>query len=151
MKPAITRQPLVNIDFASYISGFVDGEGCFCVSVNPRKTLKIGWEIRPSFSVSQNEDRSEVLEKMREYFNRGTIRKDTSDKTVKYEVRALNALIEKIIPHFEKFPLQSSKQKSFDLFKEICQKMSLKEHLSKNGSQEIIGLARKINTGKRKY
>ena len=50
------------MDISSYISGYVDGEGCFTVSFSPRSKLRVGWEVRPSFSVSQNADRSEVLE-----------------------------------------------------------------------------------------
>ena len=54
--------PLVSREFLSaYISGYADGEGCFSVSIAPRATLAVGWEVRPSFSVSQNRDRAEVL------------------------------------------------------------------------------------------
>jgi hypothetical protein len=49
------------MDLNSYISGFVDGEGCFCVSFQPSKRHRFGWEVRPSFSVSQNADRAELL------------------------------------------------------------------------------------------
>ena len=49
-------------DVASYISGYFDGEGCFSVAIGPRPRLRVGWEVRPSISVSQNADRSEVLE-----------------------------------------------------------------------------------------
>jgi len=151
MKSTITRQPLVSIDFASYISGFVDGEGCFCVSINPRNTMKTKWESRPSFSVSQNADRSEVLYKMQEYFQCGTIRRDSSDKTLKYEIRSLKDLVEKIIPHFRRFPLLSSKQDSFHRFAKICELMTLKNHLSQNFIGELIELANQVNHGKRKY
>ena len=50
-----------SVYIASYISGYVDGEGCFTISYSPRIKLRTGWEVRPSFSVSQNADRSEVL------------------------------------------------------------------------------------------
>ena len=46
---------------SAYISGYIDGEGCFTVSIAPRPTLVVGWEVRPSLSVSQNGDRAEVL------------------------------------------------------------------------------------------
>ena len=49
------------MDLNAYISGYVDGEGCFCVSFQPSNRHRFGWEVRPSFSVSQNLDRSEVL------------------------------------------------------------------------------------------
>src|SRR2546421_13098573 len=51
--------PLVSREFLSaYISGYADGECCFTVSIAPRASLAVGWEVRPSFSVSQNGDRA---------------------------------------------------------------------------------------------
>ena len=45
-----------------YVVGFVDGEGCFCVSFSYRPiNIKVGWEIKPSFAVGQNYGRREVL------------------------------------------------------------------------------------------
>jgi len=77
------------VDVGSYISGYVDGEGCFTGSVAPRPTLSVGWEVRPSLSVSQNADRSEVLLLIERYFDCGTIRPDRSDRTLKWGVRRL--------------------------------------------------------------
>src|SRR5215467_1414275 len=84
-------------DLPSYISGYVDGEGCFTVSIAPRPTLVVGWEVRPSLSVSQNGDRSEVLLKIQRYFDCGTLRPDRSDSTLKWEVRSLSLLVERIV------------------------------------------------------
>src|SRR3989338_3775146 len=44
-----------------YISGYVDGEGSFCVSFSKRKKLLVGWETKPSLSVGQKEERANVL------------------------------------------------------------------------------------------
>jgi hypothetical protein len=135
-----------------YISGYVDGEGCFCVSFNKSKRHKFGWDIGPSFSVSQNADRAEVLTIMKSHFDCGTIRPDRSDQTLKYEVRSIMDLTEKIIPHFQKFPLVSSKQRDFEIFMEICQKILEKEHLTKEGFRNIVVLAEDLNRGsKKKY
>src|SRR2546423_13902603 len=94
-------------DLPSYISGYIDGEGCFTVSISPRPTLVVGWEARPSLSVSQNGDRSEVLLLMQRYFGGGTLRPDRSDRTLKWETRKLSLLLERIIPHFRMYPLLS--------------------------------------------
>lgn len=53
---------------AEYISGYVDGEGCFAVSFSKRAKMTVGWEVKPSFAVGQNHDRAEVLHIMQEYF-----------------------------------------------------------------------------------
>mgnify|MGYP001561734768 CR=1 FL=1 len=119
-----------------YISGYVDGEGCFSVSFSRRNKMLVGWETKPSFSVSQNQDRSEVLYLVQKRFCCGFIRRDFSDKTLKYEVRSLSDLLEKVIPHFEKYPLISSKQKDFLKFKSICFLMNKNSHKNSSGLSE---------------
>ena len=140
------------MDLSAYFAGFVDGEGCFTVSFSPRSRLLIGWEVRPSFSVGQNADRSEVLVLMREYFGCGTIRPDRSDKTLKYEVRSLDDLVERVIPFFEANPLLSSKQRDFERFAAVCRLVRAGAHPTPHGLREIVGLAMLMNaSGKRKF
>jgi len=134
-----------------YISGYVDGEGCFTVTFNKRAKAKLGWELRPSFSVSQNEDRRQVLDIIREYFGCGSIRRDFADKTVKFEIRDHNDLVSKVIPHFEQFPLLSKKHKDFELFRAVCGIIHEAKHLYKDGFVEVVHLAYQMNgSGKRK-
>ena len=140
------------MDVESYLSGYADGESCFCVSFTKSKRHSIGREVRPSFSVSQNSDRMEILELFKSHFGCGTIRPDRSDKTFKYEVRSLSDLVEKVIPHFKRCPLLSGKQQDFKLFESICGMMSRGEHLTKEGFNRIANLAYDMNgSGKRKY
>ena len=100
--------PCCSREFLSaYISGYADGEGCFTVSISPRAKLLVGWEVRPSFSVSQNGDRAEMLHAIQAYFRCGSIRPDRSDETLKWETRRLDDLVERVTPHFERYPLLS--------------------------------------------
>ena len=140
------------MDTASYISGFVDGEGCFCVSFQPSKRHRFGWEVRPSFSVSQNADRAELLYVMQERWECGFIRPDRSDKTLKFEVRNVRDLVAKVLPHFRAYPLLSSKQADFKRFERICELVDDDRHLEHEGFEEIVRLAMEMNpSGKRKY
>jgi len=130
----------------------VDGEGCFTVSISPRSTLVVGWEVRPSLSVSQNGDRSEVLQLMQEHFGCGTLRPDRSDRTLKWEVRSLPLIETRIIPHFRSYPLLSGKRADFELFADICERMGRGEHRGTEGLREIVRLAGQMNpSGKRGY
>ena len=139
-------------DLPSYISGYVDGEGCFTVSISPRPTLRVGWEVRPSLSVSQNGDRSEVLLEIQRYFDCGTLRPDRSDKTMKWETRSLSLLIERVIPHFRAYPLRSGKREDFDRFALVCEAMIRGRHLELEGLSEIVRWACAMNpSGKRGY
>ena len=140
------------MDIKSYLSGYVDGEGCFCVSINKSFRHQFGWEIRPSFSVSQNGDRAEVLETLKRQLGCGTIRPDRSDRTLKYEVRSVAELVERVIPLFEENPLVSAKRRDFEHFAEICRLMYQGKHRTEEGFRRILELAFEMNpSGKRKY
>ena len=140
------------MDLPSYISGYVDGEGCFTISFSRRAKMRGGWEVRPSFSVSQNVDRGEVLHRMVEFFGCGGIRPDRSDRTIKFEVRSIEDLMVKVIPHFRQYPLQSSKQGDVERFAAVCELVQRKAHLTPNGFHEIVELAVAMNpSGRRKF
>ena len=140
------------MDLDSYISGFVDGEGCFCVSFQPSKRHRFGWEVRPSFSVSQNADRAELLYMIQERWGCGFIRPDRSDKTLKFEVRNVRDLVAKVLPHFRAYPLVSSKRTDFERFERVCELVGDDRHLELVGFEEIVRLAMEMNpSGRRKY
>jgi hypothetical protein len=137
---------------SAYISGYADGEGCFTVSISPRSSLRTGWEVRPSFSVSQNGDRAEVLHVLQTYFGCGSIRPDRSDRTLKWETRRLDELVNRVVPHFLAYPLLSGKQLDFERFALVCRLMADGEHRSREGLIKIVAIARGMNpSGKRRY
>ena len=137
---------------SAYISGYVDGEGCFTVSISPRAKLAVGWEVRPSLSVSQNGDRAEVLQLIQDHFGCGSVRPDRSDKTLKWETRRLEDILVRVIPHFERYPLLSGKRLDFECFASVCRSMATGRHRTPNGLVDIVELAARMNpSGKRRY
>ena len=137
---------------SAYISGYIDGEGCFTVSISPRAKLLAGWEVRPSLSVSQNGDRAEVLHAIQAYFGCGSIRPDRSDRTLKWETRRLEDILERVLPHFESFPLLSGKRYDYERFASVCRHMAGGAHRRRDGLIEIVELARMMNpSGRRRY
>ena len=137
---------------SAYISGYVDGEGCFTVSISPRAKLLVGWEVRPSLSVSQNGDRAEVIRLVQSHFGCGSIRPDRSDKTLKWETRRLEDLLGRVIPHFERYPLLSGKRLDFERFAAVCRLREAGEHRNRHGLRAIVALAAGMNpSGRRRY
>jgi hypothetical protein len=148
--PTLTTKRRRNLN--EYISGFVDGEGCFSVSFSKRDKFLIGWETKPSFCVAQNHSRAEPLYLMQEVFGCGFMRRDAKDRTLKYEIRSLDKLLEKVIPHFERYPLLSGKQRDFELFKRVCILMKEGRHTTLPGLEKITKLAFRMNpSGTRRY
>ena len=140
------------MDLGAYLSGYADGEGCFCVTFNRSRRHAFGWDIRPSFSVSQNRERAQILELFMRTFGCGSIRPDRSDKTLKYEVRSVPELVKRVVPHFRCNPLLSAKRRDFEVFAEICGMMGRGEHLGRKGFDRIATLASSINpSGKKRY
>lgn len=139
-------------ELAAYISGFSDGEGCFMVSFNKRAKMRTGIEVRPSFSISQNKRSLEAMKTIHAYFGCGAIRFSKSDQTYKYEVRSINDLTERIIPHFKKYPLLTDKSNDFVIFSEICHLVRRSHHLNTEVLESIIKQAYQMNkSGKRRF
>ena len=60
-------------------------------------------------------------------------------------------LVERVIPHFERYPLLSSKREDFERFAQVCRMMQSGKHLMREGFEEVIRVASKVNRGKRKF
>jgi hypothetical protein len=134
-----------------YVSGLTEGEGCFCVSFAKRSKLRLGLEVRPSFSLSLNERDADLLNGLQAFFGCGWIRESRSDRTEKYEVRAIADLNERILPHFERFPLRGNKARSLQSFAVVCQMIGQGDHLKRKGLRQIVDIGTEINLGKRRY
>ncbi len=133
-----------------YVTGLTEGEGSFYVGILPRKLGNVDFEVRPSFSLTQHKRNRSVLFKLKEYFGCGSIRFSKKDQTYKFEVRSLNDLKEKILPHFEKFPLEGEKEKDFKILKEIVGMMERREHLERKGLLKIVELVEKMTESEKR-
>jgi len=135
-----------------YVTGLTEGEGSFSVSFTLRDRFKVGIETRPSFSISLNRRDLELIKEIQKFFGCGGIRFSRKDNCYKFEVRSVGDLVRRIIPHFENYPLQGSKAKSFEGFKKICKMLRANLHLSPVHLREIIEIAYEMNlSGKRRY
>jgi LAGLIDADG endonuclease len=134
-----------------FVTGLAEGEGCFCVSFSRRSRLRTGLEARPSFSLSLNERDRDLLEDLQTYFECGWIRESRSDRTFKFEARAVEDLVVRVIPHFDRYPLRGSKARSFDGFSRVCRMIEQGDHLRRHGLEEIVRIAYESSLGKRRH
>ena len=66
---------------------------------------------------------------------------------VSYRVERLNSIVNSIIPHLDKYPLQTKKRADYELFKRIVTLMDKKQHLIDEGLQKIINIKAAMNRG----
>ena len=128
-----------------YLAGFTDGEGSFNISFRPRRDYPIPWKVSISFNVSQK-DRV-ILALFKEHLGCGTLR-GRPDGVWYYEVTNLSAVIENVIPFFERFRFLSAKKKrDFAKFKQIVALMKNGAHLTVNGIQQTLAIREDMNDG----
>ena len=98
-----------------YITGFVDGEGFFIVSVNPYSRHSTGYKVKATFSINLHKRDLLLLMLIKEFLVVGSIT-NSSTNGIQYRISNLQEL-ELIISHFENYPLMYKKFLDFLLFK----------------------------------
>ena len=113
--------------FGAWLSGFVDGEGCFILrrGTYPRRGSLT------SFVILLRADDAPVLELVRSYWQSGHVRPrkmyDYTSGAINrnpqsvYECSRVGEQVKVIIPHFLRFPLVAKKQRDFAVWSEAVQ------------------------------
>lgn len=106
-----------------YVTGLVDGEGCFCLTINTenkrRKSSVVTYRYWiADFSIHMRQDEQPILKAVQRFFNAGKVNSVGKYRVVHFSIRDRHDIISKLISHFEKFPLRAKKQKDFNLWKE---------------------------------
>lgn len=131
----------------NWIVGFVDGEGCFSVSVHRSSMMHRhgGWQLQPVFHVYQHQDHRDVLEAMISVFGCGRVRPKGPNSSVwTFAVDGLRNLDEAVVPFFERYrPVV--KRGDFEAFAIIVRSMRRKEHLSPVGFERLVRIAYGMN------
>ena len=131
---------------AQWVVGFVDGEGCFFVGINPHPEMTSGFQVLPEFTVVQHTRDIQLLHALKQFFGCGVVRRNHGDRMA-YRVRSLDHLTEKIIPFFEQHLLKSKKRVDFLKFRKILRIMQERKHLGRDGIEVIRTIASQMNTG----
>ena len=128
---------------ARWVSGFVDGEGCFHVSINKSQKMSIGWQVLPEFRVVQHERDESVLKELQQFFQAGKV-VTNHDTRKELRIRKLDDL-KKIVLFFKQNKLRTGKKKNLEIFGEILELMDNKKHLTVEGLTKIANLCWTMN------
>lgn len=133
-----------------YVSGLIEGEGCFCITISKHKTKKLGFDPRLIFEVEMIIEDKPLLEKLQKTLGCGQIYILNYERYgwrphVKYAVKNLKDIKGKIIPFFKKYKLQGKKAKDFKYFCTAVKIFEKKKHLTLKGFNELRNLQSKMN------
>ena len=130
-----------------YLAGFIDGEGCFSVTVHPHANAKWGWLIDPDFTINQHKKSREFLERIQKFFGCGKIYEKSPHKSnvLTYTIYSRRSIYEKVIPFIDAHPLISHKRYDYEKFRNIIESLMLNRHHTLDGFHEIVGIAFSMN------
>lgn len=114
-----------------WLTGFVDGDGCFYISLtNNSKGVGL------VFKITQHIRDTDLLKEFVNYFNCGRYSL-ASVEAGDFIVTKFQDICTKIIPFFFKYPLQGSKSLDFYDFNRVAELMGNKVHLTPEGFEFI--------------
>lgn len=135
-----------------YLAGFADGEGSFNISFRKRKDYRKPWKVSLCFNVSQRD--KVMLALFKRHLKCGTLR-SRKDGVWYFEVNNFNAIVENVIPFFERFGFLSAKKKrDFSKFRKLARLIGEDAHLNETGIKKILEIRKQMNDGgcgRRKY
>lgn len=131
--------------FKWYLTGFVDGEGSFCLAVKKHPGNRFGWQIDPSFYLYQHEKHLWILEAVKQFFGAGCIHRKSNPGTVfTYALHGIKNARTKVIPFFKQYPLRV-KHETFERFTEAVELMENKVHHTPEGFERVVRIAHGLN------
>jgi len=133
-----------------YISGLVEGEGCFCIGISKHKTKKLGFDARLMFEIEMIIDDKPLLTKLRKFLRCGQIYQLNYERYgwrphVKFAVKKFDDIQKRVIPFFLKYKLQGKKGKDFLLFCRAAKIFEKKGHLTFKGLNRLRQIQGKMN------
>jgi LAGLIDADG endonuclease len=142
-----------------WITGFVDGEGCFSIGLirqqsrPSRKGYRTGYQVFPEFVVTQGSKSLAALEELRDFFGVGQVlinrRQDNHKEHLhRYVVRGLNDLRSVVIPFFREFTLRTAKRDDFQSFAQCVEIISTGRHLRTDGLADLLEIMQTMNSQK---
>ena len=134
-----------------WVSGFVDGEGCFSVAIhaNPHVKRTRGIQIVPTFQVSQHRNSRWILEELVSVFGVGRVRdKGPRSDVLVYSVYGVKNVHAHVLPFFDEYP-PIVKAQDYLLFSKVVRALRAKAHLEPEGFERIVRWAYAMNANGR--
>ena len=148
-------KPIINLPLnlnPKWVSGFTAGDGGFSIYVSPAKDYVLGEKVYCRFHIAQHSKDLELMELLSRFFNCGkvAIRSNISTPRCDFIVQDTSLLLDKVISHFNIYPLLNLKQKDYLCFREALLLIKDKRHLTREGLDKIKSLNLEMNSNRLK-
>jgi len=148
-KPVINLPDNLN---PQWVSGFVAGDGGFSIYVRPALDYVILEKVYCRFHIAQHIKDLELLKLFIKFFDCGVValRSNLATPRCDFIVQNTASILDKILPHFDRYPLLNLKEEDYICFKECMTIIKLKKHLTIEGLKKIKELNLEMNSNRLK-
>jgi len=139
-----------------YIAGFIDGEGCFTITISKHASKKLGVDARLHFQIEVRSDDLEIIQSIQETLNCGRIYHLSYERYgwnphVELKISSFREITDKLIPFLAKYPLRAKKKHSYHCFLQAVEIFEKKEHLTLEGIEKLKAIRQNMNQFSKKY
>jgi hypothetical protein len=154
------NKPVINLPDSlnpQWVSGFVAGDGGFSIYIRSAKDYILGEKVYCRFHIAQHSKDIELMKLFIKFFDCGVVHLRSNLATPSpsmgwcdFIVQDVSSLLDKIIPHFDLYPLLNLKQKDYICFKESMLMIKSKKHLTQEGLDKIKAFNLEMNSNRLK-
>ena len=143
IRPVVKDQTIYD---PNWFAGFTSAEGSFIVRILKSSKSKYWFNISLKFKLTQHSRDELLMKSLIEYLNCGIVYKyrDAFD----YVVTKFTDIETKIVPFFQKYPIQGVKSLDFQDFCKVVELIKEKRHLTKEGLEQISKIKAGMNQGR---
>jgi len=133
-----------------WIAGFTSGEGCFIIKTSVSPDTKSGYGVQLRFQITQDGRDQLLMERLIAYFGCGKVVKNIehNGNIVYFYVTKFSDIWDKIIPFFRQYNIVGEKLKDFEYWCRAGEIIKTKNHLTKEGLDQILKLKAGTNKGR---
>jgi len=134
-----------------WVSGFVSGDGGFSIIIRPSESYILKQQVSCRLHITQHIRDIELMNLFSKFFNCGSVYvRLNSSQRCDFVVQDINLLLNKIIPHFDLYPILNLKYKDYICFKKVLDIIKSKQHLTPEGLDKIKTLNLEMNSNRLK-
>lgn len=131
-----------------WLAGFTSGEGCFFIGTFDSSSHKLGSQVKLTVQITQSLRDQVLMISLMEYLGCGKYYPLFKNNKGNFVVTKFPDITGKIIPFFNKYPLQGAKASDFSDFCKAAEIIKEKGHLRVDGLEEIRKIKAGMNRGR---
>lgn len=124
-------------------TGFIDAEGCFSVNITKSQSIKLGWAVQPSFTISAHSKDAALLQQLQLFLGGIGSIFNRKYKMINYTITSKKDQ-GIFINYLDAYPLLTKKAADYIQFKEI---IKLNNKVTITEFSQIINLRSSLNYG----